>query len=562
MFKKSPKEPQHDIFGSIPSMLTGSAVRKYNDEKHWHNQFRQEVVHRIDETYYKALFNDTMGAPNAPIRLLIGMMILKEAFGWSDAQLFEQCQFNLLTRSALGLVNMNDSLPAESTYYLLRKRIYEYHRQSGEDLLEKTFTQITREQVKQFNVNGSTIRMDSKLIGSNIAYFTRYEIIHQALCGFYKTLDKKSRYRLSFPVKRQIDQLMNEEPGKTVYHSNKQELQDRLQPMGLLIHKVLQVHKGNTGELYQLLERVFDEQYKVNDDQQVELRPKEEIASDSVQSPHDPDSAFRNKDGQKIKGYSANITETNSDDNLNLITSVIVDPANTPDTEFVQPAIDQTRQVTDQDIDKAYLDGAYQSPDHDEFCQDIDMVYTGISGNPSRYDLEMTSQGLLVTDTHTGEHIQARLAKKIKNSKQDNWYIDTDKGRRYFTPEHIRSSHLRRQMNQRPKEETRKRNNVEATIFQFCFPLRNNKTRYRGQFKHQIWAYCRCLWINLVRIINLLKQPCQRTVKVMEMYAKNPPLNELLSSRRLFCRNFSIRLPVSILIFSFINFLVLIIVPF
>jgi hypothetical protein len=419
MFRKSSKERQFDIFGSIPSLLAEGSVLKYNDKKHWHNQFRQEVVHRIDETHYKVLFNDTMGAPNASIRLLVGMMILKEAFGWSDSQLFEQCQFNLLTRSALGLVNINDPLPAESTYYLLRRRIYEHHRQNGEDLLEKTFAQITREQVKQFDVNGRNIRMDSKLIGSNIAYFTRYEIIHQTLCGFYKTLDPQAKFRLSATEKKQLDNLIDEESNKTVYRSTKEEIQARLQLIGFLIYKLLNTFTDHTSEQYGLLQRVFDEQYKVVENQHIQLRPKEEITSGSVQSPHDPDSAFRHKGDQKVKGYSVNVTETISDKNLNLITNVIVDQANVPDTKFVQQAINATNEVTGQIVEKAYLDGAYQSPDNDEFCKDIDMVFTGIQGQQARYDLEMTTQGLMVTDTQTGERTLATLANKHKNSKRE-----------------------------------------------------------------------------------------------------------------------------------------------
>jgi hypothetical protein len=64
-------------------------------------------------------------------------MILKEAYGWSDLQLFEQCGFNLLVRSALGLANLNDQVPAESTYYLFRKRVYQHRETTGEDLLHK-----------------------------------------------------------------------------------------------------------------------------------------------------------------------------------------------------------------------------------------------------------------------------------------------------------------------------------------------------------------------------------------------------------------------------------------
>jgi len=530
MFRKSNKDRQIDLFRSIPTLLPDNATNKYNDNSYWHNQFRQEVINLIDETHYQVLFNDTMGAPNASIRILVGMMIIKEAFGWSDSQLFEQCQFNLLVRSALGLVNMNDPLPAESTYYLFRKRIYDYNRLTGEDLLEKTFVQITREQITQFEVNGRKIRMDSKLIGSNIAYYSRYEIIHQTLSRFYASLGKFKQARLVPAVRHQLEELTGEEPNKTVYRSTKEEIQGRLQLIGMLIYKLLKTYTGQTGEDYQLLQRVFDEQYHVVESQKVQLRPKEEITSGSVQSPHDTDSAFRQKGDQRVKGYSVNITETTSDNKgLDLITNVIVDKANTADKDFVQPAIDATVEVTGQKVETAYLDGAFQSPGNDEFCKDIDMVFTGIQGEQSRYDLEMTPEGLMVTDTQTGERTLATLAKKLKNSKEDRWCSTTNQGKRYFNQQAIRTSELRRIMKNRPVEETRKRNNVEATIFQVAFPLKNSKSKYRGLFKQRVWAYCRCLWVNLVRIVKFTKQTCQRTIKTMEMRGKIVDLDQIFS---------------------------------
>jgi hypothetical protein len=516
MFKKSNKETQLDAFTSVPTMLERSALKQYSDQGHWHNQFREQVVMRIDESIFSVLFNDTTGAPNAPARTLVGMMILKESFGWSDSQLFEHCRFNLLVRSSLGLFNINDPLPVESTYYLLRKRIYDHQKQNGEDLMGNVFAHITSGQIKEFDVNGRSIRMDSKLIGSNIAIFTRYEIIHQTLCMFYKSIDKAAKSKLFVVDRKQLEVLMKEESGKTVYHSTKDELKGRLQNIGILIYRLLNRLEYLQTELYQLLKRVFNEQYKVAEDQQIELRPKEEISSSSLQSPYDPDSAYRNKGNQNVKGYSVNITETCSTDSLNLITNVIVEKANTPDTVFVEPAIEATIEVTGQAVEKVYADGAYQSPNNNACCEDIDMVFTGIQGFESKYDLEMTPEGLLVTDTKTGEQMKAVLVKKHKNSKEDRWRITTPSGYYYFGQLAIRASQLRRQMKGRSLEELHKRNNVEATIFQLGFPLRNNKSKYRGIIKQKTWAYCRCLWINLIRILNFTKQICQRTFKAME----------------------------------------------
>jgi hypothetical protein len=124
---------------------------------------------RIDETLFKKLFSEKMGAPNAPVRILISMTVLKEAYGWSDAQLFEHCRYHVLVRSALGLLNMDDAIPTESTYYLLRKQIVDYEKTTDINIIEEAFASITKGQAKDFEVSGKSIRMDSKLLSSNIA---------------------------------------------------------------------------------------------------------------------------------------------------------------------------------------------------------------------------------------------------------------------------------------------------------------------------------------------------------------------------------------------------------
>jgi hypothetical protein len=525
MFKKSSAHSQGDLFSGISSILEGKSLNQYNNSEGWHNQFRKQIVSRIDESIFKVLYSEKMGAPNSPVSLLVGMMVLKDAFGWSDLQLFEHCRFNLLTRSSLGLFNLNDEIPTDSTYYLFRQRVHQYNREHGENLLQKAFETVTRGQIKDFEVSGKNIRMDSKLFGSNIAWFSRYEIIHQTFVLFCKTLNESDFSSFSEEENQQLGHLLKEEPLKTVYRSTRENIQTRMQSIGILVHKTLQLFSAHNGEPYQLLQRVFGEQYQVEGDgQKIVLRPKEEISSDSVQSPHDPDSAYRHKTGQKVKGYSMNVTETISDGPLDLVTNVTVDKANTPDTAFVEPGISTTQTITGETVEKVYADGAYQSPCNDGFCQNIDMVFTGIQGAVSRYDLEMSPDGLLVTDTQTGEQILATLAKKQKNSKEDRWFIRSRKNKVYFNQQAIRTSTLRRKMKQRPIEELQKRNNVEATIFHVGYPLRNGKSKYRGLIKNQAWAICRCFWVNLVRIIHFLEQTCQRTLQKSKNAAFLPHL--------------------------------------
>lgn len=524
MFKETDKNPQYDMFSSMSCILVGEALKEYSDENGWHNRFREQVVSRIDESSYNVLFSKDMGAPNASISLLVGMMILKEAFGWSDAQLYENCRFNLLVRCALGLLNLSDVVPAPSTYYLLRSRMYNHFKLNGTNLLEKTFETVTKGQVNAFKVNAESIRMDSKLISSNIAFYSRYEIIHRTLSLFAKSIDQKRLYKLSKEEKSLLDEVLKEEPLKTVYHSTKDQICHKLQPIGLLMLRMLKVFKGSSSKTdeYRLLNRVFSDQYEKTGQHEVELRANESIASGSVQSPHDPDASYRNKGSQKVKGYSVNVTETVSESGyLDLITDVDVRQANTPDTAFVKDAVKATTKVTDQTVSKVYADGAYQSPDND--MKDVDMVYTGIQGSQPRFIPEETPDGLVVTDTETGGRILATPVKKQNKQKREtgkskgkSWHFTTGEGKKiYISESAVRTSEKRKEMKQRPIEELRKRNNVEATIFQLSYPLRNAKTKYRGLFKQKLWAICRCMWINEVRIVNFMEQVSQRALQTV-----------------------------------------------
>ena len=68
------------------------------------------------------------------IRILVAMSVLKEGFGCSDEDLFEKCEFDLLTRKALGMELLTDVTPSIDTYYLFRRRICEYQERTDIDL--------------------------------------------------------------------------------------------------------------------------------------------------------------------------------------------------------------------------------------------------------------------------------------------------------------------------------------------------------------------------------------------------------------------------------------------
>ncbi len=115
MFKKS-KEPQLNLFSSPTTLFSQRNLKIYENKDAWHNKFREQVTNRIDENLFKPLYCSNNGTPNASLKVLVAMMVLKEAEGLSDEKLYENSRFNLLTRSAIGLFNADDALPSESTY--------------------------------------------------------------------------------------------------------------------------------------------------------------------------------------------------------------------------------------------------------------------------------------------------------------------------------------------------------------------------------------------------------------------------------------------------------------
>jgi hypothetical protein len=455
------------------------------------------------------------------------MMILKEGQGWSDRQLFYECGYNLLTRSALGLMSLEDAEPVPSTYYLFRHNLVEYAREHGEDLFKKCQKQITRDQILEFNVEGKQVRMDSKLIGSNIAWYSRYELIHETLRLFIAEREEHI-FKNSLPKEMfsLIESIRGEAGNKVVYRSTKTEIDARFVELGKLMYRLVELFKEYDYGMYGTLKTVFEQQYSVSSEKIIIPIENEKVSAKSIQSPHDTDCHYRNKDGNKIKGYSINITETcdqakeEETSVLNLITDTEVNVVSTPDNSFLKPAVDHTQEILTDSIEKVYADGAYHSTSNQEYCQrdehPIDLVLTGLQGAAPRYEISLDEQdenNLIVTDNKTGITVQAQQVKPRKDQTLKKWKIKTEKGDyRYFDEDSLRAAALRQKLKEMPPEESNVRNNVEASIFQLGYHYSNDKSRYRGLAKHKLWAYSRSLWINFVRIVKYITQICQRSL--------------------------------------------------
>lgn len=548
MHRKSKRSYQLDIFSNVASMYSGKAHKEFVKSNAWHNVFREQVTMQIDESIFSSLYSQGQGRPNASIRVMITMMILKEADGISDQKIFEACRYNMLYRSAIGLLNINESLPTESTYYLFRSKVAAYEKETGINLISEVFNQVTQGQIEEFEVSGQRIRMDSKLLGSNITWLSRYELIHETLSLHYKKMT--SLKGLDRKASKQLKEMLEIEANKVTYTQSSKEIRQRMFNMGKLIFKVLKLKQYEQLNSYQILKRVFEEQYRILENQYIEPKDKEEIGADSVQSPHDPDCTYRHKGGtidQKVKGYSVNITETCDDEGkLNLIVCNNVQTSNTSDVNFLQPDIKASQQILNEKIKHVHTDGAYHNVENQRFCkeQNIDLHITGMQGTKGIYEFEIKEDGsLTIIDSRTQQEEKSVEIKSPDGTKK--WRIKTkEKGYRYFYEKNIENYFTREKLLNESTEILQKRNNVEATIFQLAYHCRNGKTRYRGLTRHRIWSNMRCLWVNFVRITkyilanlpNQLKKQLELAIWILQIVNMNIFLGQLHRNRENFMK--------------------------
>ena len=122
-----------------------------------------------------------------------------------------------MVMKALGFENLSDKAPAPSTYYLFKQAVYNYRIEQGRDLVYEAFKALTKDQAEYFDVGGQKIRMDSKLIGSNIVRCSRLQLIISCIQSFWKSLSDEAQSKLGEERRKTLDELCIKKPNQIVY---------------------------------------------------------------------------------------------------------------------------------------------------------------------------------------------------------------------------------------------------------------------------------------------------------------------------------------------------------
>lgn len=357
MFQQNIQHLQCSFLSTVANLSTS---RQELLETSWNGEFYREVFCRLDERIFEVLYSDQPSRPNTPVNQLVGIEVLKSGFGWSDSELYDHLNFDLQVRYALGVRDMETEICTLRTIYNFRRRVSQYMQETGKNLFEQAFAQITDAQIEALPLDTRRQRMDSTQIASNIRNYSRLQLVVEVLQRAARMLTTADQERYAAVLHPYVQS----GAGQYCYHIQSEAYEAHLAQVGQVIAELLTAWADDYAHqpAYHLLERVFYEHFTVSDPEQpveVTVKPPEELSATSLQSPDDPEATYRSKNGEGYHGYAVNVTETCDPENeVQLLTYIQVDPNATDDQDFLVAAVPEVQSrmpLTDLDIDGGYI---------------------------------------------------------------------------------------------------------------------------------------------------------------------------------------------------------------
>lgn len=524
MFRKNTKHLQETLFGFRDNL---QKKQRQELDKSEESRFYEIIFRNINEEDFECLYSETDSRPNAPVNALVSSLILIQKKSYTYEEFFNNLHFNLLTKTALGLPQIDNIPFCPATLFNFQNRLNAHYVQTGENLLEKAFDRLTLNQIKELKIKTDIQRTDSFFAASNIRNYSRLQLLVEVLIRLSRVLNERdSAY---------FEELLEPYVGSTsenyIYKLKASDIPHRLKEIALLyyiLNKKLRAKYYSGQSAFQIFKRVYKEQFTVKSKKASPKNP-DELTSSSLQSPDDIDATYRNKNGKKSKGQSINIFETAHPENqINLLTDVCARANNVNDDKILHERIDTLKEKIP-DLEELHTDAAYGSSGNDKKLEELQVtqVQTGIKGPAAAVEIQIeriNKQCYQVGCPH--QRVFSKPGKRREKACFDlnvcsvcplsgNCPAIKSKNARtyYFTEkDYLRKRRLSR-INQIPAERRKLRNNVEATVAEFTRKMPNRKLKVRGYFKTALFAYTAAIAINFGRIFRYAAEIPKKPVK-------------------------------------------------
>jgi hypothetical protein len=349
MFRRT--SPQRSFFGAEYCMNPAKRARL---ERTWAHQFRSDALPLIDEDRFAKYFDASNGRPNKSVRLIFGVLVLKEVWDLTDEEALAELEWNLAWHYALD-VTPEEAHTCQKTLHNFRARLLDDDQGAG------VFESTTARLIEAAGLRTGRQRQDSTHILSNIKILTRLGLFVQTITQFLVAL-RQEHPRLCAQV---ADELLGRYLDREGYFADAKssEAPRRLSQAALDLYWLVArfgEHKQVAAmESFQLVARLYAEQCVPPTSETPEkIELQERPSSGSLQSPADPDVTY----GHKGKGYEVQLTETCVEDNpFEVVTSVNVNNANESDQQQVEPALEQTERTCGAAPEEMVGDAGYAS---------------------------------------------------------------------------------------------------------------------------------------------------------------------------------------------------------
>lgn len=499
-------------------------------------KFYELIFCNIKEEYFACLYSkNKLSAPNSPVNQLVAALILCHQRNWSHQELERQILFNVEIRVALGLKDLEVVPFSMKTFYNFKNRLSTHQNQTGENLLEKVFNNLTKKQIADLKLNTSIQRGDSVLLDSSIRSYSRLSLLVEVLRRLYLILseEEKKAYHLLF-------QPYIKGGEKFMYTLQSNEGVSQMHALTTIYYTLYEALKEKYSEhtVFQIFEQVYQEHFKftlqeatTEEEEQriIQLRPNEELGSKTLQSPDDLDATYRSKQKEGHHGFVAFGAETCHPDNeINLVTTLSADVNNIDDSVLLENQLDHLAQQSP-DLKEFHQDGAFGSKAVDEKAKEhgIALIQTAIRGKTAKVPIQIDGdkkKGFIISCPNS-EHpkVEAQLVLKnykavfdlsicnqcpFKNEcvvfKEQN--IKKQIAVYRFTEAAGLMQKRHRAIQTIPKERRNLRAGVEGLMAHFHRCARHTgKLRTRGLFNCQLYVYSLGIAINFERIFQYLR---------------------------------------------------------
>jgi len=511
MFRKNTSHLQSSLFG-IESQLPQAKLKKLKNSKEY--DFYRLVFCKIAEEDFAILYSDTSSRPNAPVNSLVASIILMYHNNWTTEQLFNHIDFDLLTRTALGLDTLEETPFCPATFFNFQNRLLTHFVATGRNLLEGVFDSLTQQQLKTLKIKTNIQRSDSFMAMSNIRSYSRTQLLVEMLLRLYRVLSDDDKTRFNDVLGPYIGQ----SSGQYIYNLQRQQIPHEQEKLGQLYHKLYEALKESYKdfEVFSVFERVYTEHFTVVKDK-VQVRPSRELNGSTLQSPDDIDATYRKKQGRHYRGQSVNITETaNPENELNLITDVAVCSNDTDDSKILNERVEPIKEKTP-DLNELHTDGAYGSEDNDKKMEELEITHiqTAVRGRKAEVSMEIeeVSDGQYkvkcphqcVSSEKARKRYKAcfdvKICKQCPLSRNCPAKEQSDKRTYYFDRSDYLLGKRNRNIKSLPPERRKLRPNVEATVKEFTKPFNHKgKLKVRGLFRTMVYAHAMAISINFGRV--------------------------------------------------------------